>query len=71
MPKKSKKTNLKLTRRGFVKVAAGAAAVTVISMPWVTTKAKAAGEINVVLNPFGIKPFPFMRLSGGRWVRLK
>ena len=50
MPKKSKKTNLKLTRRGFVKVAAGAAAVTVISMPWVTTKAKAAGEINVVLN---------------------
>jgi len=50
MSKKSKKTNLKLTRRGFVKVAASAAAVTVISMPWVTTKAKAAGEINVVLN---------------------
>ncbi len=39
-----------LTRRRFVKTTTAAAAVTTLSMPWVTTAARAAGEINVVLN---------------------
>jgi putative spermidine/putrescine transport system substrate-binding protein len=37
------------TRRQFLKASAAAGAVA-LSAPWVTTKARAAGEINVVLN---------------------
>lgn len=42
-------TSLWLSRRRFVKGSAAAAGAA-LSMPWVTTKARAAGELNVVLN---------------------
>ena len=37
------------SRRGFLKASAAAGAVA-IAMPWVTTKARAAGTLNIVLN---------------------
>ena len=37
------------SRRGFLKSAAAAGSV-MLAAPWVTTKARAAGELNVVLN---------------------
>ncbi len=38
------------SRRDFIKTGALAVGVSALAMPWVTTKARAAGTINVVLN---------------------
>ncbi len=50
MPKAKTGIRRSVTRRQFVKTTATAAALTAVSAPWVTNQAKAAGEINVVLN---------------------
>jgi putative spermidine/putrescine transport system substrate-binding protein len=46
---KSRATTTNVTRRGAMRVLAGAGAAG-LTMPWVTTKARAAGQLTVVLN---------------------
>lgn len=47
--RKNKTATMKVTRRSVLKAGGAAAAIT-LAAPWVTTKARAAGTLNVVLN---------------------